>query len=84
MSKKRPKLTPVFPPHIKPVYPGPYQVDCHRGAVWWYSFWTGTHWLLTSITPQEAKRQHQVSGDCYSSRFVGWRGLAEEPKEAKQ
>lgn len=64
------KLTPWFPPEVKPVHVGPYE-SIFGG---WYRYWDGTRWHFGGDTP--AKAVKNVSA---SPAPAAWRGLARKP-----
>jgi hypothetical protein len=68
------KLTPWFPPEIKPAYPGVYQVK-GTGVVW-YRRWDGECWYYGSTTVYNAA----CGTTPYPFEINTWRGLAEPPK----
>ena len=74
MSKK---LSPMFPPHIKPVHLGPYKTGSDGVRCFNYQYWNGRWWGQCSQTPEKAS-----SNQHYRSAFQNnyWRGLAHPPK----
>ena len=72
----KPKLTEWFPPEVKPVRVGVYEVDHPPGR--WFRKWDGKTWLCGSKAPQRAAK-NTLQLDHPSDRR-SWRGLAEEPK----
>lgn len=79
MSK--PKLTPWFPGHIKPVHVGVYPTrllanDEGRVIDDGFAHWDGKFWGSNYDTPEEAAEAAQPPG--YQNK--PWRGLAEQPK----
>ena len=80
------KLTPEFPPHIKPVRDGVYQVrivNIYHPNNLRYSRWWRGRWRFTADNAAEARKEQAASYDCQSQYFAGWRGLAKPPKSAK-
>lgn len=81
MSKQ--KLTPWFPPDVKPVHHGVYQVRApgdDENFDW--SLFDG-EWRCYCSTAENAAKE---AGDTYVSYFAGedeWRGLASNPKGKK-
>lgn len=76
MSKK---LTPWFPPEVKPVRKGVYptEFDCINGPVAGYSFWFAPGWSGQRKTPKDAMDfTHRADG----IQHKRWRGLASDPK----
>jgi hypothetical protein len=67
---KKPKLSPIFPAHIKPMEnrKGHYLAE-FSGIGWERVRWTGKRWHFTFGGP--LRNQHRR-----------WRGLAEQPKGA--
>lgn len=75
------KLTPWYPPNIKPVRPGVYEAQWGSSKLWedWpYSYWTGEEWANSGATPEEALRLKNWTLGANQSKK--WRGLAKEPK----
>ena len=78
-----PKLTPWFPPEIKPVYVGAYWVT-HKAwdhAYDSFAYWNGTEWSdsyvrSTSCCPD--KTEFIWGNGAYQDK--SWRGLAEKPE----
>ena len=67
------KLTPWFPPAVKPVRRGVYETEfC---GVPGFSRWTGEKWANQAGSPSRALEQH-VAG---AWQAKGWRGLAGDP-----
>ena len=66
------KLTPWFPPEVKPVRVGVYDF----GA--WYRFWNGSDWKqgTSSVEGAYLLRHGPVSK---IANHQQWRGLAEKP-----
>lgn len=69
------KLTPEFPPEVKPVHVGVYQRLFDTGTR--YALWDGEEWCFAAGTPEVA-----LSYATYQTtyRSLPWRGLAEQPK----
>ena len=59
------KLTPWFPPEIKPVRKGWYECRCCTDTF----YWTGERWLM------------MPGGGFSSIQNISWRGLASPPAE---
>jgi hypothetical protein len=74
------KLTPLFPPNVKPVHVGVYpsrlpeEYNYEEG----YSHWDGITWGNQYATPPEANKR----GLCGEQEKM-WRGLASDPKASK-
>lgn len=70
------KLTPWYPPSVKPMRPGVYQTTFFPYCVWLklYSRWSGTCWFWQCPNKRDAATTTKV-GD----QDKHWRGLAEEP-----
>jgi len=72
------KMTPWFPPHIKPVRKGVYQIKYTKkqnpaySAM--YATWDGTHWSTGSYNLDDA--YHQQFYVANQKKF--WRGFTEE------
>lgn len=69
------KMTPWFPPEIRPVRVGEYQ--CDSSARRW---WDGESWscMYFPDEPRAIKLAERQQVSCYQE--IQWRGLAEEPK----
>jgi hypothetical protein len=67
------KLTPWFPAHVKPVYPGVYEVRFPPGK--WYRRWDGKRWCVGNRNPEIAANRVLLPVDKRE-----WRGLAKPPK----
>jgi hypothetical protein len=63
----KPKLTPWFPAHIKPVRVGDY--ECTGSSFKWH--WNGAIWCNNGYDKWPCLNQKRV-----------WRGLAEDPAKA--
>ncbi len=68
------KLTPWFPSTVQPARPGVYERDLPYPDQ--FSFWTGTCWLWSGRTPEQAADSLGAS----AIQYVRWRGLAEKPQ----
>lgn len=81
MSK--PKLTPWFPPEVKPVHVGEYNasISMDPGMRRW---WDGQEWSLAypaSYSEKEKKIwRNTVARYSTSHKRIYWRGLKEKPK----
>lgn len=80
MSKKQPKLTPWFPPDVKPAHVGSYQTEDDPSVLGHfnhgYQWWDGKAWGLFELTHHAAA----TSGHTRSSfQDNYWRGLAVKP-----
>lgn len=74
MSKK---LTPWFPPEVKPVRVGPYNASKTRDPKA-FRYWDGRAWGFVAFSVEGA-----VSARLFKTseqHRVHWRGLAEQPK----
>lgn len=69
MSKKQPKLTPWFPPEVKPVRAGLYETRTFPG------FSSLRHWNGSWFGCVFDMHERSASSDDFE-----WRGLAEPPK----
>lgn len=69
------KLTPWYPPEVKPVRVGVYQRNLGEGSPT-YSRWNGREWKFSRPTADEADEQTFRS----LWQYMDWRGLAEPPK----
>lgn len=70
------KLTPWFPPEVKPVRVGVYIATVRKPSVF-YRYWDGESWLCGSFDQQLANASRP---DWYGPP-IHWRGLAKQPKE---
>jgi hypothetical protein len=68
------KLTPWFPPEIKPAYPGVYEIQ--NEFITWYRRWDGKRWFDGDYLKEAAAVQKTP----YLGKPSPWRGLAEPPK----
>ena len=66
-----------YPPHIKPVREGLYEVKGwhFHGGTWKY--WNGTKWGWSHTSARMARYWRNQSG---AAQEVEWRGLTEEAK----
>jgi hypothetical protein len=72
-------LTEWFPPHVKPMHVGLYDVDlsgdgAYRGA----SYWDGRRWCYAHDWDSSGVGDRSPAPDGMQPRY--WRGLATEPK----
>lgn len=70
MSKK---VTPWFPPSIKPVHIGAYKTNNGRLG---FSYWNGLAWGVQSSSPLTAHIYKTTRG---ATQDKQWRGLAVKP-----
>jgi len=80
----KPKVTPWFPPEIKPVHVGIYHRQLahtsRNGDLVVFAYWDGTHWLIPSADPGVASDPWRPRVIDQSYLFaLPWRGLAEKP-----
>jgi len=68
------KLTPWYPPHIKPVRVGVYETDTRNGR---YQHWNGQFWSPYDTDPA-VTLLYQNFRSAYQA--PSWRGLADPPK----
>ena len=74
------KLTPWFPPDVKPVHVGVYETLEATCFPNWYDIWDGKNWWIGGKTPKSAMKNHQDEPRLLiQSAPVKWRGLAEKP-----
>lgn len=76
-----PKMTPWFPPYIKPVHVGEYNASIFGDPVI-RRYWNGEYWSAgyNNSDPAAFKRgarKRRVP----DSEFIEWRGLAKKPEE---
>lgn len=76
MSK--PKLTPWYPPEIKPTRKGIYERKGSRNMLGKYRHWNGVFWGGWNATIKGALRNQESPSADQSSH---WRGLATDPAE---
>lgn len=65
------RLTPVFPPYVKPHRQGVYRLPSG-----YYSRWDGSRWRVPASTPDGAMQ----SVTCMT-HAPAWRGLKKEPSK---
>lgn len=68
------RLTPWFPPEVKPVRFGIYERLWSDGPL--YALWNGKHWKTSWGTPDVAARNSSIGSGVQN---LPWRGLAEKP-----
>lgn len=69
------KLTPWYPPEIKPVREGVYEVkSVRRPDFTLFSYWTGQNWLCAAFSKIKASEAEHNS--IYPKKT--WRGLTEK------
>jgi hypothetical protein len=75
------KLTPWFPPEVKPARKGVYIGSIFRDDGL-YRYWDGVAWSFPEESPQEAYRYRKDGkrGHSEISEDVEWRGLARRPR----
>ena len=73
------KLTPWYPPHIKPVRKGVYEthVPAWGYNVGLFSYWDGSRWGFLEDSPEDAYKHRKPT---WGNQFKSWRGLARPPK----
>ncbi len=71
----KPKLTPWFPGHIKPVRPGVYETTAQAAPC--FQFWNGHFWGCFDSRREVSAEFGRVPSDFQG---VNWRGLSEPPK----
>lgn len=79
MSKKQPKLTPLFPPSVYPERVGIYQHEFFGDCQKYFSYWNGDFWLANAWALDDAAEKTAKSNSAYGPDFAGWRGLAVKP-----
>jgi len=72
-----PKRTPWYPPEVKPVRVGVYEVAMTIVPVW-YRYWDGENWHVGDETPALALKSAPLNGTSWSVKH--WRGLTEKAK----
>lgn len=73
MSKK---MTPWFPPHIKPVHVGVYPVKFGDDGDICYAAWNGNKWSWFELSP----RGQRFRNFQFTNQNKYWRGFIEEQK----
>ena len=75
------KLTPWYPPEVKPVREGWYarKLLSDPDSIQYMNFWNGTRWYYNNDTYANAEA-HFVGRPCGDIIVWHWRGLAEEPR----
>lgn len=68
-----PKLSPVFPGHIKPVHAGPYK---RKYAYGWRYCYFENHWCVASQTIAGAMENAPTAS---INQSLPWRGLSKKP-----
>jgi hypothetical protein len=74
-------LTDWFPKHITPAYVGAYEVRLRKNGILvkWYSWWTGSRWSRTALTPEGAEScKHHPSVQAIMNDGFEWRGKLEQ------
>lgn len=74
------KFSPWFPPEIKPVRVGVYQVndaDYQNGVAW--SYWNGERFCYRTWTETVAYTTYTSENPTALPAFTYWRGLARKP-----
>jgi hypothetical protein len=74
-------LTAWFPKHITPAHVGAYEVRLRQNGILvkWYSWWTGSRWSRTALTPEGAEScKHHISALAITNEGFEWRGTTEE------
>lgn len=77
---KKPKLTPWFDKHVKPVHTGVYIADWQKASLHgtWYAYWDGKKWGWMVNTVDMALSIYQTSKRNRHPQLA-WRGLANKP-----
>jgi len=70
-------LTDWFPPHVKPVRVGVYEIRLGICKYEWYSYWDGSRWCYTCINVNDAFNSREAKTTLPQKQH--WRGLAEKP-----
>ena len=68
------KLTPWFPPEVKPVHVGVYMSDDTPLGPW-FRYWNGKQWGAAAKTIDKAMELETISFACQENK---WRGLLRE------
>ena len=82
------KKTEVFPPHIKPVRVGVYEVALTKRSFndraaqgWdlWFAYWDGNSWGYMASNPHMAARPANACS--LGGQHKWWRGLEQHPND---
>jgi len=74
------KLTPWYPPGIKPVHEGPYLMEKWPGyPKEWYRAWRDGSWYTGAPTPKGAMSSNTAM---QMPTYRGWRGLTKRSYDA--
>ncbi len=79
------KMTPWFPPDVKPVHIGEYNASAISTSEV-MRWWDGKRWSLPYLPTFRDEAKRMLRSQHASRRFqkvILWRGLAEKPKGAK-
>ena len=71
------KMTPWFPPHIKPVHKGVYEVKFTPKGLhesYWYAAWNGKRW--SRVARYEEMARFHSNFDASQNKY--WRGFRKE------
>ncbi len=76
------RLTPVFPPNIRPARAGVYKIATIQGAPTkypWYAYWDGRLWGWCAPTPAGALLGRRDAHRANQNRC--WQGLTQQAKD---
>jgi hypothetical protein len=76
------KLTNWFPPEVKPVRKGVYDIAKGVFSAPWFGYWNGKKWVSVGNTPYKAMEHPYAAWDDFPAirQDFEWRGLARKPK----
>ena len=74
------KLTPWYPPEVKPVREGWYarKLRTDNDRYQYMNYWDGNYWYY-NVDGRAKAAANFVGHECHTNHWY-WRGLAEEPK----
>lgn len=74
---KKQKLTPWFPPEVRPAHPGVYISTVNRARTF-YRLWDGSNWHYGHES--DPAKAATINDIWLPPEFLHWRGLAEKPQ----
>ena len=76
-SKQNHTMTDWFPPDVKPVHVGVYEIKLSEYNFEVYSYWDGSRWCFACINVDDAFSLKHRETKLFQKRY--WRGLAKKP-----
>lgn len=67
-------LTPWYPPEIKPVREGVYEVDRDWSGTRWFSYFDGGTWYMCAVEVDRAERYYEAGSTAHNQQKP-WRGI---------